>query len=226
MTVSHRLLSVSHRDSGTDRILADLVTHETNSIARLSTLCINLLISPRPPNNLPPLLDTYDWGVPVKGEPHPLLDMTTLGRTIPSIPERYLPGMLQALRSAGNAYKQLEPQTRRNSTSTVRKGSRGSHRNKIDPFPQADRHSVEDDAETNPYYYPCPSPRHLEINAETWPDCRPDRHVFLYPAEERVEWRTVHGWRMLPVRWQGCSPGCLAFLEQDEEESWSLDEDL
>jgi hypothetical protein len=57
------------------------------------------------------------------------------------------------------------------------------------------------------------------------------RRLFLRAAEERLEWTTVCGQKDLPVRWKGCSPGCLEFLEHGhaseiEDEMWGLsDED-
>ena len=112
--------------------------------------------------------------------------------------------------------------------------SRGRHRDKRrglaslgvnakpDPFPLSSRPFPPDDASKNPYYYPCPSPRHLEYEAIMGP--RASRHLFVQPAEERIEWKKLLG-QEVPIRWKGCSPGCLAFLEADEDE-WELsDED-
>jgi hypothetical protein len=44
------------------------------------------------------------------------------------------------------------------------------------------------------------------------------RRLFLDPAEERFEWVEICGQKNLPIRWLGCSPGCLAFLDKDEDE--------
>lgn len=49
--------------------------------------------------------------------------------------------------------------------------------------------------------------------------------LFVHPAEERIEWREVFGIPDLPVRWVGCSPGCLDFLEREEEDGFELDSD-
>jgi len=57
------------------------------------------------------------------------------------------------------------------------------------------------------------------------------RRLYLRAAEERLEWTTICGQKGLPVRWRGCSPGCLDFLEHGqaseiEDEMWGLsDED-
>ena len=95
---------------------------------------------------------------------------------------------------------------------------------RFNPFPRSHRTLPPDDASTNPYFSPCPSPRHLEFdpNSATSSE-RPSRHLFLHPAEERIEWREVCQNRDLPIQWLGCSPGCLAFLEQDEDD-WGLDD--
>lgn len=95
-------------------------------------------------------------------------------------------------------------------------------------FPQTHRPSAPDDAAKNPYYYPCPSPRHRLTDAtEPWGQSGPSRRLFLHSAEERLEWTTVFGQPNLPVRYLGCSPGCLAFLEdeQEDEELWGLPSD-
>ncbi|KAK8847615.1 hypothetical protein IAR55_005474 [Kwoniella newhampshirensis] len=90
------------------------------------------------------------------------------------------------------------------------------------PFPWSHRAAEPDDASLNRYYYPCPSPRHLELDRHC--AVQPTRHIFLHPAEERIEWREVFKVSGLPVRWLGCSPGCLAHLENEEEEEWTLDD--
>lgn len=58
------------------------------------------------------------------------------------------------------------------------------------------------------------------------------RRLFLRAAEERLEWTTICGQKDLPIRWKGCSPGCLEYLEQghasenDNDPLWGLsDED-
>lgn len=47
---------------------------------------------------------------------------------------------------------------------------------------------------------------------------RVTRRIFLDAAEERFEWVTVAGVPNLPIQWLGCSPGCLDFLEDDDDE--------
>ena len=178
---------------------------------RLTTILTNFLISPRPPSNHPPLLD-YDWtGAEEKGESHPLLDPSILHRRIPCLSEDRLKRILQSLKSASTAAKQ------NTITSSHRRTPSSVTDSAPDPFPQSHKTPPPDDASLNPYFYPCPSPRHLIFDTDS---PRPTKHLFLDPAEERIEWRELKGEKDIPIRWLGCSPGCLAFLEEDEEEEW------
>ncbi|OCF44840.1 hypothetical protein I317_01329 [Kwoniella heveanensis CBS 569] len=204
---------------------SDLIRHHEpdQPVPRLTTICMNLLISPRPPNELPPLLDMYEWDAPVRGVPHPLLDPNELHEIIPSTSPKDLGRVLQVLRTASTHFQHK----RRTGL-----GSSLLHSN-IDPFPKSHRPPPPDDASTNPFFYSCPSPRHLERDTLSTVDdisstMMPSRRVFLHPAEERIEWRGVCGTRDLPVRWMGCSPGCLDFLEHedDEEDEWMIDTDV
>ncbi|WWD21689.1 hypothetical protein CI109_106175 [Kwoniella shandongensis] len=139
----------------------------------------------------------YEWDPPQKGHPHPLLDANAMHDIIPNINKSDIPRILQLLRTSSSLY---------------RKDAK-----RQDPFPRSHRPVEPDDASLNQYYYPCPSPRHLEQVSAT------RRHLFLHPAEERIEWREVFGTSNLPVRWRGCTPGCLAFLEEEENE-WTLED--
>ncbi|WVW78206.1 hypothetical protein I302_100157 [Kwoniella bestiolae CBS 10118] len=203
-----------HRSSPDERF-SELKRNHNHPVPRLTTICMNKLISPRPPNDLPPLLDMFEWDLPQKGIPHPLLDPEAMGEIIPSESKFDLVRVLQALRSASTNHKN-------------RKRSGGGGRSldtHIDPFPRDHKPLPPDDASNNPYHYPCPSPRHLEMDAET--DDRPSRHLFLHPAEERMEWVQICDTKDLPIRWMGCSPGCLDFLDkdEDEDEEWTIDSD-
>ncbi|ORY21739.1 hypothetical protein BCR39DRAFT_552915 [Naematelia encephala] len=206
--------------SGSGRILSALESRSSHPVPRLSDICVNLLISPRPQSNLPPLLDHFDWA-PSKGEIHPLLDPEILHQQlqIPSISEEDVKRMLQALRGASFAQSHLQGSARRGSNvSAVGVQAR------VDPFPRSHRPLPPDDASANPYYCPCPSPRHFELDTSSHPVTRPTRHVFLQAAESRIEWREVFGVSDLPIEWKGCSPGCLAFLEEDGDE-WDMTEE-
>jgi len=74
------------------------------------------------------------------------------------------------------------------------------------------------DASLNMTYSTCPSPHHRG-------KLRPS--VFHDSVEERIEWRTdiagVKLAEMVPLRWRGCSQGCLAFLERDNAELGTMD---
>jgi hypothetical protein len=169
----------------------------SDSVLRLSTLCINILISPRPPANLPPLLDAYDWSVDPRSLTHPLSQPAIFHACIPAIPEAQTTRILQALKSA--ARNHTESKSLKISSSRSSPG----------PFPRFD---VADDVSDDPYFSPCPSPRHLVYDAGSALVERPSRYLYVEPAEERIEWRDVHGLARLPIKWKGCSPGCLTFL--------------
>ncbi|TYJ53078.1 hypothetical protein B9479_006310 [Cryptococcus floricola] len=179
--------------------MSPLVRHCEAPVRSLRDMCLSLLITPRKPHDLPPLLDRYDWEEFGHGEPHPLLDPAALHAIIPCISEPTHKRILQLLRSFSNQFHYANGH------------QRSWDLDRIDPFPRGGD-APDDDASTNPYYDFCPSPRHLES------DLVPTRHLFLHPAEERVEWRDFAGQKNLPIRWKGCSPGCLAFLEQGCEE--------
>ncbi|WRT64563.1 uncharacterized protein IL334_001495 [Kwoniella shivajii] len=189
---------------------SDIILNYDHPVTRLTTICMNILISTRPPNDLPPLLDMFEWDHPKRGVPHPLLDSEAMHEVIPSHSVSDLGRVLQTLRTASTTYKHRKTS-----------GGRRSLDSSVDPFPRPYKPLPPDDASTNPYFYPCPSPRHLEMNLDT--TSRPTRHLFLHPAEERIEWREVCGTKDLPIKWRGCSPGCLDFLEKDEEEEWTMD---
>ena len=196
------------------RNMSPIIRHCKSSVPRLTTLCLNVLISPRPPSNLPPLLDAYDWDGPEKGELHLLLDAPSLHRIIHQVSEADLRRMLQALRTAGSQYAQSKSDGQCSSHTSLPVPSQA----RFDPFPRSNRPASPEDASANPYFYSCPSPRHLASGTA-------HRHLFLHHAEERIEWREVFGIPgRLPVKWLGCSPGCLAFLEEDEEEGWTLED--
>lgn len=189
--------------TSTSRKLGPLRRSLQQSVPRLYDLCLNMLISPRP--ELPPLLDSYAWEV-APGKLHPLLDLDTLHDMIPCIARHDLSRSVAALRSAGAVYA----------------GHRGKRpeiaslgiKSRVDPFPRSSRPQPPDDAAQNPYHNPCPSLYHPS-----------NRRLFLHPAETRLEWRDVFGHKELPIRWEGCSPGCLDFLEDEDEDDWSVDGD-
>ncbi|WVQ98266.1 hypothetical protein IAU59_005389 [Kwoniella sp. CBS 9459] len=203
---------------------SDLIRHyePDQPVPRLTTICMNLLISPRQPNDLPPLLDMYEWDAPVRGIPHPLLDPNELHEIIPSSSVKDLGRVLQVLRTASTHFQHK----RRTGL-----GSSSLHSH-TDPFPRSHRPPSPDDATINPFFYSCPSPRHLEreiiSDVDNITTVIPSRRIFLHPAEERIEWREVCGTKDLPVRWMGCFPGCLDFLEHedDEEDEWMIDTDV
>jgi hypothetical protein len=209
--------------ASTGRILARLERHLDQSVPRLYSLCLNKLISPSMSSDLPPLLDSFEWDPPRKGTLHPLHDAATLHEIIREIPEHDLRRVLQAIRSSAYAFDNRRSDKRAGFASLGLGGSAP----RTNPYPRTHVTPSPDDASENPYYYPCPSRRHNKY-FDSGSD-RPNRHLFIHSAEERLEWRELFGQGKLPIRWKGCSPGCLAFLEaeadEDEEEVWELDDD-
>ncbi|KAL1747955.1 hypothetical protein HDZ31DRAFT_30850 [Schizophyllum fasciatum] len=65
----------------------------------------------------------------------------------------------------------------------------------------------------------CPNPAH-----------GPSGTVFIHPLEVRFTWETHFGGATpggaIPVRWRGCSWGCLDFLGEEEAETSDLDEEI
>ncbi|KAL7419129.1 hypothetical protein Q5752_005965 [Cryptotrichosporon argae] len=200
----------NNADTSSGRCLAPLNRHTDSPVASLKDLCVQVLLSPRAPIGLAPMFE-YDWE-PRRGEVHPLSSPAVLHGIIPQLSEDDLARTLQALRSAGAAYAQ----------GSVLRSSMTSATLRLDPFPRSYHTAPPDDASLNPYYSHCPAPKHLEV--DNYAELRMERRLFLHAAEERIEWRTVCGNNDLPIQWQGCSPGCLAFLEEDEDE-WGLDDD-
>lgn len=136
---------------------------------------------------------------------------------IPAIDHEGISRVLQSARSISTDLDARTKTSGRNPSST--------HPSRTaDLFPNLNRATKPDDAAKNPYFDPCPNPRHniRDVNAEHDPIVR---RLYLHAAEERIEWREVHKWPNIPIKWKGCSPGCLLFLEKDEEDEWALDEE-
>jgi hypothetical protein len=76
----------------------------------------------------------------------------------------------------------------------------------------------QDDAAANPYFSPCPNPAHGSVFTRK-----------LWVGEhsvERIEWTRVKGAdKEVPIRWKGCSVGCLDFLEVPVDVSLDDDHD-
>lgn len=183
------------------RVLSPKPAKESETVPRLTSLCLSVLLSPRPPTGKPPFLD-LDWDNFRRGRSHPLLDVDTLAELIPpSLRDKGLSRILQAVRSA---------------CASAGKGAASA-----DFFPRSNEVLPPDNASENPYYCPCPSPKHQEWQQGDNEGVRVARRIFLDPAEERFEWVTIAGVPNLPIQWLGCSPGCLDFLEEDEgDDEW------
>ncbi|KAK1921774.1 hypothetical protein DB88DRAFT_499170 [Papiliotrema laurentii] len=214
VATSNPFLPNSSQTTASGRLLGPLERRAT--VPRLYNLCLNILISPRAPSFLPPLLDGYTWEAPAKGSKHALHDADALHELIPAIPTGDLRKVLQALKSCAQAQSR-QGDKRRGMASLGVVG-------RVEPFPTSPVPFPPDDAAENPYYQPCPSPRHAEWETGTTRRSRPGRHLFIHALEERLEWRRVAG-EEVPIRWRGCSPGCLSFLEEDEWGEWGVEDE-
>lgn len=209
-----------------NRYFGPLITFTSCNVPRLFDICANLLLTPRPPSGLPPMLDSYDWTPSDIGSPHPLLSSAALRDWISVFDEKACPRILQAMRSASNtASRKASSYTHgRRASTSANIGLTGG----ADIIPKTRQPPRPDDAADNPYYQACPNRRHLESTSSEHPLAT--KRLFLHAGEERLEWRTICGQANLPIKWLGCSPGCLDFLEQDDDvdpddELWGLSED-
>lgn len=185
------------------RLLSPLQSKVPGNVPSLRSTCLAVLLSPRLPTYQAPLT-RYDWNDCIVGGRHPLLDPEVLhGLMPPSFNREDLVRIQQAVRSAAAE----APKSRSNAS--------------VDGIPFMNDISKPDDAATNPYYYECPSHRHSEWNVKV-DHHRATRRIFLDSAEERFEWVDIAKAKNIPILWLGCSPGCLAFLDEDqqEEDDW------
>lgn len=219
------------------RYLGPLIRQYTpaQNIPTLSSLCWMVVISPRQPDNVAPLVN-YDFEME-RGKGHPLNDPVALQSFCSHSDIATLQRVQQAARSSHTAAKLAasKPSSMGHGDFARFGGRQGFGRSQsvqqqsfvkpsIGHYPSRPFGSdklgpaEDDDASLNPYFEPCPSPRHAEYDEHAEPHSRPTRRVFLHAAEERIEWREVLGLKeKLPIRWKGCSPGCLDFLEVDED---------
>ena len=198
------------------RRLGPLIIRSPCSVPSLRAITMTKLISPRSPDDKPLLLDV-DWKVEEKGESHPLLDLESFRSRLPFLPDPSLARILQTLKSSSTAgaTRPIKYHTHHLSVSDLE--------NRSDPFPQSHRTPPPDDASTNPYFSACPSDRHMILPENTAE--RFTRHLFLSPSEERIEWIDLLQEKGLPILWQGCKRRCLDFLEMEEDDDWTIDED-
>lgn len=68
-----------------------------------------------------------------------------------------------------------------------------------------------ENASRNPFYSPCPNPDHVAVGTGL--------SYYLEPMEERFVWQAVwgSGGEEYPIKYEGCSKGCLTFLDLEVE---------
>lgn len=80
--------------------------------------------------------------------------------------------------------------------------------------------SLEEDAADNPFFAPCPNPRHYRYDGSS--DIpKVSKWIYLHqPVEQRIQYVDLAGEKAVPIKWEGCAPGCLDFLaEADSAEA-------
>ncbi len=200
---------------------------QTNPDFKLSlrNTCISVLLSPRHPDDIPPLLSEIDWEPEVgsKGA-HGLQDAVALKESQNYLTMDECDNITKALRSA-----------HRVSAAASRKLKHSIPDPAFSPSsrPRRNKENKPEDASANPYFSPCPNPSHTAIgDIGHLEDGQITRRIYIHmPAEERIEWVKVSGAdEEVPILWKGCSPGCLRFLEEadedeDEAEDTEVDEE-
>lgn len=196
-----------------------------NQLAPLSLrdLCLNVLLSSREPDHLPPLLTHVDWISETDANDHhdhALQDSASLLRKCPQLIEgeaRRIVSSTKAATDDATISRQMKDGVPNPAFASSR-GKKSSSSSTLLSSPadlnassDSDSDTDADDAAANPYFLPCPSPRHQS------PDSEVTRVVYVHePMERRVEWVKIAGnEEEVPILWKGCQRGCLDFLEQE-----------
>jgi hypothetical protein len=200
------------------RKLEPLVVHHDGPPS-LRSMALSVLLSSRQSHNLPPILTSIDWD-PAPEERgtaaaiHGLYDAHALMDRVRCLTVTEATAVIA---SAKASYRHSSSSRKHddgipNPAFSGGKSSAAGFRTSA----PASTDEPLDDAAKNPYFSPCPNPAHEQVFT---------RKVYVgTPAEERIEWARVSGAdKEVPIKWKGCSVGCLQFLE---EAPWSdSDED-
>ena len=199
-----------------------MVNQEDTALAQvpsLHSLCLAKLLSTSETSHIPPLLSRFDWN-PEGGENHALQSPENLRRHLKHLTLADCARVIQALRSASDAkqdraYEHSFPE---NVASPARRRMQKNRRQR--------ETSLTEDAATNPFFAPCPNPRHYYRRGEgTDKISRMTKWIYLQsPVEERIEYVEIAGEKSIPIKWEGCCRGCLDFLiEPDLDDEQDAD---
>lgn len=214
--INNPLLRVAAETAISGRKLGSLIlaeNAENAAVPSLYSMCMTKLLSTSEPAHIPPLLSRFDWN-PEGGEVHALQSAANLQKHLKHLKLRDCARVIQVLRSASDAkqtrsYDQGVP----GMTATVdRKRLQKTQRNR--------ETSLEEDAADNPFFAPCPNPRHYRYDGSS--DIpKVSKWIYLHqPVEQRIQYVDLAGEKAVPIKWEGCAPGCLDFLaEADSAEA-------
>jgi hypothetical protein len=200
-------------DAPSGRKLARLIVAdgaEDEPVPSLYTLCMTKLLSTSEPTHIPPLLSRFDWN-PEGGENHALQSAENLRKHFRHLNLKDCARVIQVLRSASDAkqaraYDQGLPDL---ATSQARKRLQQVRRDR--------ETSLEEDAVDNPFFGPCPNPRHYRYDGNSDAP-KVSKWIYLQrPAEQRIQYVDIAGEKGIPIRWEGCARGCLDFLMDEED---------
>lgn len=212
--INNPLIRTPNEKEPSGRILGPLITAcdgeaSATQVPSLHDLCLAKLLSTSEPGHIPPLLSHFDWN-PEGGENHALQSPNNLRKHLKHLSLEDCARVIQALRSASDAkqarsYDQGLPE---NISSPARRRLQ-KHRRERET-------SLKEDAADNPFFAPCPNPRHYR-REEASDTPRLSKWVYLQsPAEARIQYVEVAGEKNIPIRWEGCCRGCLDFLVEPE----------
>jgi hypothetical protein len=78
--------------------------------------------------------------------------------------------------------------------------------------------SLEEDAADNPFFAPCPNPRHYRYDG-SGDAPKVSKWIYLHePVEHRIQYIDLAWGKAIPIKWEGCARGCLDFLVEAEAE--------
>lgn len=183
------------RPFGGDRVMSPLVRHQQD-VRSLLDIATSVLLSP-------PLSSATEAGMKTKTKLEEIWELPLP----PGVLNAELIGKINAALPRSCRSRTMESPSR-----ALRPGSPSPQPSGKQPATSWD---VDDDAGMNPRYNVCPSPNHLSCT------------MFIDHGEERFEWikdvvevvvSDLPG-GAVPIRWRGCSAGCLDFLEKGDADT-------
>jgi len=219
--INNPLLRVPAETAISGRKLGSLMLAEdaeAAAIPSLYSMCMTKLLSTSEPTHIPPLLSRFDWN-PEGGEIHALQSAANLHKHLKHLKLEDCARVIQALRSASDAkqaraYDQGLPGI---TAAMDRQRFQKTQRNR--------ETSLEEDAADNPFFAPCPNPRHYRYDGSKDAP-KVSKWIYLHqPVEHRIQYVDLAGEKAVPIKWEGCARGCLDFLAEKESEGIDAETD-